>query len=125
MKNDPHNIPFLKTKIGLTLLVLVAVFLLIGLFGFLDKLTTSNKNKKTEQAKLEFYESEKAKIESRLAEVSSEEGIDKTVRENYNLAKEGEGLVIILEEEDAGLQETKNKGGGLVDFIRRLFGKGE
>lgn len=125
MKNHSHNIPFLKTKIGLTLLMLVAVFLLIGLFGFLDKLTTSNKNKQAEQAKLEFYESEKAKIESRLAEVSSEEGIDKTVRENYNLAKEGEGLVIILEEEDTEADASKNNSGGLMDFIRRLFRKRE
>jgi cell division protein FtsB len=123
MKNDHQNIPFLKTKIGLTLSLLIAVLLFWGLFGFLEKLSVSNKNKKAEQAKLEFYEEERAKIEKRLADINSEEGIDKTVRENYNLSKEGESLIVIIEEEDSQSENSVSESNFFRDFFRKIFNK--
>lgn len=123
MKNDQENLPFLKTKIGLLIAILVAGLLLVGLFGFFKKLNASNKNKKQEQEKLEFYQSEKVKIESRLSEINSEDGIEKTVRENYNLTKDGEGLVVIVEEEDIEISASHKREGSFWDFWRRIFSK--
>lgn len=123
MKNDHPNIPFLKTKIGLTISFLISIFLLLGLFGFLQKLNASNKNKKQEQSKLDFYQSERQKIEGRLAEIDSEEGKDRNIRENYNLAKEGEGLVVIVEEQDESGDSSVSKKKGFFDFFRKIFKK--
>jgi flagellar motor protein MotB len=125
MKNDQSNIPFLKTKIGLTISFLISIFLLLGLFGFLQKLNASNKNKKQEQSKLDFYQSERQKIEDRLVEIDSEEGKDRNVRENYNLAKDGEGLVVIIEEEDLGQENSSTEKKSFFDFFRKIFKKGE
>lgn len=123
MKNDNQNIPFLKTKIGLVISFLISIFLLLGLTGFLQKLNVSNKNKKQEQSKLDFYQSERDKIEDRLVEVDSEEGKDRNVRENYNLAKEGEGLVVIVEETDDSTESSSDKKKGFLDFFRNIFHK--
>lgn len=125
MKNDHQNIPFLKTKIGLAISFLISIFLLLGLFGFLQKLNVSNKNKKQEQSKLDFYQSERQKIEGRLVEIDSEEGKDRNVRENYNLAKDGEGLVVIVEEQDESTESSDTKKKSFFEFFRKIFKKDE
>lgn len=123
MKNEHSNIPFLKTKIGLAISFLISIFLVLGFLGFLQKLNISNKNKKQEQSKLDFYENERKKIESRLAEIDSEEGKDRNVRENYNLAKDGEGLIVIVEEENIEAESDSKNNKSFFDFFKNIFNK--
>src|SRR5689334_21650049 len=99
MRNTHQDLPFFKTKFGLFLSFVVFVILVFGLIGFAKKVNIVNKYKKQAEAKLEFYQEERSKIQSRLAEINSDEGIERTARENYNLAKEGEGLLVIVEEQ--------------------------
>lgn len=124
MRNDQKDTPFLKTKFGLFLSLLVTAVLIFGIVGFVKKLNVANKNKKQEEAKLNFYQSEREKIEARLVDVNSEDGIDQSVRQNFNLAKEGEGLVVIVEEPVTEEEMwTQKERGSFLDFLKRLFSK--
>ncbi len=60
-------------------------------------------------------------LEAKILELSTEEGIDTLIREKYRVAKEGEQLVIILNEEQNREEEDVGKI-GFWENIRGIFG---
>jgi cell division protein FtsB len=60
-------------------------------------------------------------LEAKISELSTEEGIDALIREKYRVAKEGEQLVIILNEEKEIEEEGISTREGFWLKIRGIF----
>lgn len=87
----------LYAKPMILLLVIVAGFAVRGAWGMYEKYAdAAEKRDKAvdELAKLEIRERE---LESDIARLSSEDGIEAEIRERYMVAKEGEKVIVIME----------------------------
>ena len=65
----------------------------------------------------------KIELEAKIEELSTEEGIDVLIREKYRVAKEGEQLVVILNEEKEANEAENAKTKGFWIRIRGIFSK--
>lgn len=103
--------------IFLGFLMLLSVWSLLGFFG---KMENTAKNKELAMEKVSELEKGKAKLAEDIQKLESERGIEGVLRENFGLAKEGEGLIVVVDEENPEKKETKEKG-GFFSFFRNLF----
>lgn len=93
-----------KTKARLTkystyFFILLAVVVLVSLFRNLSRVVGARKRIENTQKRVEKLRQENAEIERRLAEVKGEEFIEKQLRDRLGLAKEGEIVVVLPDEE--------------------------
>lgn len=65
----------------------------------------------------------KTELEAKIEELSTEEGIDVLIREKYRVAKEGEQLVVILNEEKETDETENTKTKSFWFRIRGIFSK--
>lgn len=105
---------------------LPVIFILIITVGFLSKAVWNayNENAKTkEQAtkiRLEFEEvSTRANLLSQgLASLKTQEGVEKEIRKKFSVAKEGEQVVVIIDEES---NDTDNVHVEKQGFLNSIF----
>ena len=59
----------------------------------------------------------KEKLISDIEKLKTEEGKEIIFRENFSLSKEGEGMIMIIEDKDSPSLETEKEG----SFLKTLF----
>ncbi len=112
-----------KIKASLPLNILIALGA-IGALGGLSGIVRETIGLRMEyvaaQAKIEALQSERARLEARLAELATPDAIEREAKEKFNLKKKGEIAVVVLPEK-FGIP-TKPEGGAwerIKDFFRR------
>lgn len=78
------------------MLILVAVAVR-GVWGVYQKERESRQLREEAEFQLEGLEGREAALRSDLAALKSDRGMEEVLREEYELAKEGEGLIVIVE----------------------------
>ncbi|MEK7071603.1 MAG: septum formation initiator family protein [Patescibacteria group bacterium] len=102
----------------LSILVLVSAWSLIGFWGRMEE---TKKNRKISEEKFSELEKAKTKLEADIVKLESERGIEEVLREDFGLAREGEGMIIVVEDlNPVDGEEGKNKS-GFFNFLRNLF----
>lgn len=91
------------------------------MFGFFGKMLETGKNRKVAENKVEELEHSKLELESSIARLNTDKGIEEKIREDYALGKEGEGLVQIVEEKPIKDTENETKTGGFFSFFTGWF----
>lgn len=103
----------------LTVLFFLSAWSIIGFWG---KMEDTRRNKEMAQEKLLELEQSKAKLESDIAKLETDRGVEEVLRENFGLAREGEGLIVVVEDTRA-LDEDVDDGGRIRSFFRNLFNR--
>ena len=115
-----------KYKFWHSPLALLLLFFLIVLFGY-NVVGLINKNKETGKRKeilmneKRYLEERKDSLNSQINNLETEEGKEFIIRSKYPLARPGEKVLTIVEEESLGeneIQEANND-----DFWNNFFGK--
>src|SRR3972149_2820528 len=91
-----------KLKLGRNLrLIFIVVFLVlsISLIRNIIKISQAGKRIDQENLKVENLKEENIELKKRLEEVQSEEYIEKELRDKLGLAKEGETILVLPEED--------------------------
>ena len=86
----------------------------------MGKAVETSKNKKMAESKVAELEVEKEKLSSDIARLKTEAGVEENIREKFGLAKEGEALIVVVDD------KNKNDGadedsGGFFSFLKNLF----
>ena len=110
----------MHSKIVLVLLGCLVVFFAWGVIGFMVKMETVRDNR--ELAEEKFLELEKKKIElsAQIARLNTEEGKEENIREKFGLAKEGEQLIVVVEDKNPP-KPLEDESGGVWGFFKNLF----
>lgn len=110
-----HSLPFL---------FIISVFFIIfvvGVFSLFLKMQETNKNKENARLRLEELENRKEKLLLDIEGLTTNKGQEKLFRESYGFAKEGEGVVIVVDEDKKTniTNEPINK--GFIDNFLDIF----
>lgn len=111
-------------------IVLVVIFGLIILFMYniislIEKERETVKKKNIAQEQLENLKDRQSSISKEIDKLKTEDGIEESIREKYQVVKPGEKIVIIVNEEDnidSGNDEFSKKN-SFIGWIKGLYKK--
>lgn len=118
MKNVESKKGNKKARILATFIIcsIFCLVLLVSIVKMGSKLITLYENKKVVDEKIENLELQKSNLEESIDSLNTESGIEETLRDKYFVAKEGESIVVVVEEEPSESEEKDNT----FQFFRRF-----
>ena len=110
----------------LMLIVLFVILILFGynMIGLIEKERETAKKKDLILSNIETLRSRESSLSSDIERLKTEEGIEETIRDKYQVVKQDEKMVTIIDQqEEVVVVETKESKHGFVNWIKNLFDK--
>lgn len=111
----------LESKPVLILLGMVILIFTWSVLRFWIKMSETGKNKALVQEKTEALREQKETLVTDINKLKTDRGKEEFVRENFGLAKEGEDVIIIVEDEAVKTEPKRGKISGFFAFFADLF----
>lgn len=110
----------LQSKPFLILLVLIVLGLIWSVFGLFTRMQETAKNRKIEEEKILDLNQRKEKLILDIANLKTEKGVEENIREKFGLVKEGEEMIVVVEDkaQSDSKEKTSNK---FFIFLRNIF----
>lgn len=110
----------LYSKLVLILLFVALLFVAHGTWGIFQKARQSKQLLERAQAEKAELAEKQAAIEYRIDRMKTQTGIEEEIRSKFDVAREGEQLIVIVEnEEEVEIEEEESK--GISGFFTTLF----
>ena len=110
LRNIIHSWPVLA------LLGVLVVFFAFGVIGFFGKMQVTRENKKMAENKVAELENKKKELSSEIAKLKTPTGVEESIRLKFGLAKEGEDLIVVVEDKNKPkMKDTVS--GGFFSFL--------
>lgn len=111
----------LKSTPVLIFLVILMLFFSYNMLGLFGKMLETNKNKKIAEAKITELKESKAKLDGDISKLNTNQGLEENIREKFGLVKEGENMIVIVDEKKEEEVPLKASTGGFFSFFINLF----
>jgi len=105
------------------ILVFLGVIILVfawSVIQLVSKAEETAKNKNIAEDKIAELQKGKEKLSSDIAKFQTEKGIEENIREKFGLAKEGENMIVIIEDKNLPEKE-KIESNGFFSFLKNWF----
>lgn len=109
---------FIYSKAVIALLLIVLFLLAKGTIGVYKKASESASRENLSAVKLSKLEDRKSSLESEIDRLESRVGIEEELRTRYSFSKEGEKIIVIVNEEPPVVENHDENEGG---FIKKTF----
>ncbi len=109
-----------ESKPFLILLGFFILFFAWSVLGFWNKMQDTSKNKKIVENKVAQLQQQKEKLSKDIDSLKTDEGKEKFFRENLGLAKEGEDMIVVVEDKNSS-QNNETDSGGFWGFLKNWF----
>lgn len=100
----------------LLILLLILFFIAKGSFGIYQKYSLSKNELNSSKEDLVILEEKKNYIHQKVEKLKTETGIEKEIRSKFNVAREGEKMVVIVDDAPEEVIVEEEKG-----FFKKLF----
>jgi len=110
-----------QSKPVLILLGVLILFFVWNILGFWNKMEETGKNKKMVEDKVAALKQQKEKLSSDINSLKTDQGKEKLFRENFGLAKEGENMIVVVEDKNPPATPKTASSSGFFSFFRNLF----
>lgn len=104
----------------LLLLGIVLVIFASGVIRLTGKMVETAKNRKIAEYKIEQLKKEKEKLSANIKNLETDEGVEASIREKFGLAKDGEEIIIVVEDKNKPAV-PKTETGGFFSFFKNWF----
>jgi len=92
------------------------------MIGLIEKERDTNKNKISELKKIDELRKREANLLSDISKLETDEGVEESVRDKFQVVKPGEKMVIVVDEERKDTSDiNKPTEHGFWGFIKRIF----
>lgn len=85
------------SKVTIAILLFFVVMMIPGVYGIYKKVAESSKDRKSAERELADLESREKMLLEKVERGNSERGQEEQIREKFNVAKEGESVIILVE----------------------------
>lgn len=104
------------------ILIILVLFAGRAVFNVHGRYQDSRASLALAEKELATMENKKAVLEKATTELKTEQGIEKTIRQKFQVTKNGEKLIVIVEDEQKKPIETPEKPSGIWQTIIKFFG---
>jgi cell division protein FtsB len=112
---------FLFSKVTLLVLFVLVVVFAKGTWGAYQKSEYAKENRERAEVQLAELTEREDKLEVELQRLETERGLEEEVRQKFDVGREGEHLVVLVDSPQAGTAE-KSESGSLWQRFKGLFG---
>lgn len=107
----------LESRLVLIFLFIVLVFFAWGVIRLIAKLRETSKNRENAFLKVAELKKTKEHLSAEIGNLKTDKGLEENIREKFGLAKEGEGLIVVVDDKNpADGDETQKQ-----NWLERLF----
>ncbi len=104
----------------LILFGVLMLFFAYSMVGLVGKMLDTAKNKNIALDKVAELEKSKEKLELDITKLNTNQGLEESIREKFGLVKEGESVIVIVDEKESKPELEANTG-GFWSFFKNLF----
>jgi cell division protein FtsB len=101
---------WMYSRVTLLVLGIFTILMAKGAFGVYLKARDSKENKMTAQAELKQLTERQVALSADIAELNTIQGVEKEIRQKFNVAKEGEQIVVIIPPQETVEAEPEKEG---------------
>ena len=112
---------FLESTPVLVVLAIVLVFFAWGVVRFFIKMRETGRNREIAELKIAELEKTRQKLSVDIENLKTEKGMEESIREKFGLAKEGEGLIVVVDDKNDPNAQTKEEGNWFTLFLKNWF----
>lgn len=94
-----ENYRFWHSPIALGILLLLVIAFMYNVFGLIEKTRETSKKKELMLEQIDNLHKRESSLTTDISKLETEQGIEDTIRDKYQVAKEGEKMVVIVDEE--------------------------
>ena len=105
---------------SLFLLIILLFFFAFGVIRFFGKMRTTGENRKIAEEKVAQLQKQKETLSTEITKLNTESGKEESIRERFPVAKDGEGVIVIVEDENVP-NVPKPKSDGFFSFFTNWF----
>ena len=109
----------MQSKIVLILLGIVILIFAWNVLSFWNKMRETEKNKEIVEEKIALLKQQKENYSSEIENLKTDQGKEKFFRESLGLAKDGEGLIIVVEDKNPPVVPEESS--PFWSFLKNLF----
>lgn len=88
---------FCYSKITIAFLILLVATMIPGVYGIYTKVSESSKDRKAAERELVDLQAREKMLVEKVDRGNSERGQEEQIREKFNVAKEGESVIVLVE----------------------------
>jgi len=110
-----QSVPFL-----ILLAVLVCIFA-YSMISFTSRMQETAKNKKIAEDKVAELQNSKEKLSLDIAKLNTDQGLEENIRERFGLVKEGEEVIVIVEDKNQPEIPLEANSWSFFSFFINLF----
>lgn len=111
----------MQSNFFLIFLGIIILVFFFNVFSFMSKMKETRRNRETIEDKITELEKSKEKLNSEIIKLKTEKGVEENIREKFGLAKEGEDMIIIVEDKNSEKTEKEADSGGFFSWLKNLF----
>lgn len=111
----------LQSKVSLMFLGALIIFFAFSLFGLVSKMEETSQNRKIAEEKLRELEKTRDILNSDIVKLKTTEGQEEILREKYGVGKEGESMILVVEDKNSKDTEAGKDNNGFFSFLKNLF----
>ena len=122
--NRKNNNNFWHSPLILLVLFAVLVLFTYNMIGLVGKERETARKKDLILSNIETLRNREKTLNSDIEKLKTEEGVEETIRDKYQVVKEGEKMVVIVDnekKETSVVVETKEH--GFIPWLKNLFKK--
>ncbi len=120
-QNKKNTGGVLYSRPVLILMGLVLLFFMWGVVRFFIKMEETSKNKKIAELKLVELNKNKTKLISDIDNLKTDMGLEASIRDKFGLAKEGEDLIVVVDEKVNTAKEEIEEGNWVSSLWNKIF----
>lgn len=122
--NRRNKYNFWHSPLVLIVLFCVLILFIYNIIGLIEKERQTTEKKNIILSNIETLRNREKTLSNDIEKLKTEEGVEETIRDKYQVVKEGEKMVVIVDEEQkeasALPKEIKH---GFVEWIKGIFNK--
>ncbi len=122
-KFKKNNYQFWHSPIALIILFGLIVIFGYNMIGLLEKKKETANKKEQIMSQITELKERESLLQKNNLKLETEEGKEEIIREKYQVSKEGERVIVIVDEENTESEVTENEGHGFMNWIKKIFNR--
>jgi len=111
----------LFSKVTLLVLFVFSVILIILLIDIIPKEISTRRNKQTVLDQLNSLKNQSLALGSQIEKLKTNDGLEEKIREKFRVVKEGERLIVIVDDQNSSNVALTPKTASFWNFLKNLF----